>query len=95
MDKLKIIKIVVFIMTFLLVFGTLYALGLLYKQTSHISSPAQASTVNLNQTKGSYIAALSSNDNELYLLIKGGGLSDRIITFDTKNQSIISTLTLN
>lgn len=95
MDKLKIIKIVVFVMTFLLIFGTLYAFGLIYKQTTHKSSPAQATSINLNQTKGSYIAALSSNGNELYLLIKGGGLSDRIISFDTKNQSIVSTLTLN
>lgn len=88
MDKLKIIKFVVAVMTFLLVFGSLYAFGLIYKKASH---PSAAAVLSLNQPKGSYIADYSSDNDNLYLLIKGGQLSDRIVVVNQNSP----TLTIN
>lgn len=90
MDKLKIIKAIVVIMTFLLVFGSLYAIGLIYKRASGHSAET---ILSLNQPKGSYISDYSSDGDNLYILIKGGKLSDRIIVINQRAPSL--TVNLN
>ncbi len=77
MDKLKIIKIIVVILTFLLVFGMLTALGTIYKKAS---APApQPASRSLRQPEGSSIESFKIDGGKIYLLVKYGGLADRIV----------------
>ena len=94
MDKLKIIKTIVVVLTFLLVFGMLVALGTVYKK---ISAPAhQAADVTLNQPEGSSIENFKINDGKLYLLVKYGGKNDRIIIIDpARPQTAPATISIN
>lgn len=89
MDKLKIIKSIVVIFTFLLVFGMLSALGVIYKKT-HKQEPLQ--NINLTQPAGSYIDSFKIDGGRLFVLVKGGQKPDRIITIKTSD---LSSLTIN
>lgn len=80
MDKLKLIKTVVVVLTFLLVFGILTALGSVYKK---VSAPAkEIENVNLQQPTGSSIEDFKVENGKLYLLVKYGGESDRILVIE-------------
>lgn len=94
MDKLKLIKTAVIILTFLLVFGTLSFLGLLYKKTHAIVMPLPEA-ISLNQPTGSYIKQMSLEKNLIYILAIGGGLNDRIIIFDSDTAKIKTTININ
>lgn len=94
MDKLKLVKTIVFLLTFLLVFGTLLLIGSIVKKTR----PADAALpqqLGLNQPSGSRIAEIRPQDGLLYLLVKDGGLSDRIIILDASSGKILSTISVN
>lgn len=75
MDKLKLVKLIVCILTFLLIFGLLSAAGIVYKQ---IKKSPQPGDIALNQPAGSYIADYRINENTVYILIKGGQTADRL-----------------
>lgn len=79
MDKLKLIKAVVCILTFLLVFGTLVLLGAIYKKTRRSPTAVPEITASLDQPAGSIVADYKIIGDEMYVLIKNGGISDRII----------------
>lgn len=93
MDKLKLIKTIVAILTFLLVFGTLTALGSIYKK---ISAPTpQPTDLSLRQPEGSSIEKFIIKDEKLYLLVKYGGRPDRIIIINqAEPQNKPATITL-
>ena len=86
MNKLKIVKFIVFLLTFLLVFGTLSAFFIVYKKAS--SKTLLSTDLSLNQPKGSYIENYLFNNDRLYILVKGGGLADRILVVDPEHQQI-------
>ncbi len=88
MDKLKIIKAVVVFFTFLLVFGMLSALGIIYKKV-HKQTPLQ--DIEISQPAGSYIESFQTDGSRLFVLIKGGHRPDRIILL---NSGEISSLKL-
>lgn len=90
MNKLKIVKAIVAIMTFLLLFGFLIAAGTIYKK---INQKPQKTNVTLNEPVGSQIADYKIADKNLYLLIKGGNISDRIIIISPDGES--STIKIN
>lgn len=94
MDKLKLIKTLVFLFTFLLVFGSLTALGTIYQRLrgNKIEPPA---AVNLNQPGGSSIAAMDHADNMLLLLVKEGGLPDRIVIYDLNTAAPLTQININ
>ena len=94
MDKLKIIKITVFILTFLLVFGSLVFLGSLFKQT-HSKSSILPANINFSEPLGSSIKNIFSADKLLYITVEGGGYSDRVILFNPATGQKISTVSLN
>ncbi len=80
MDKLKLIKSVVVILTFLLVFGILTALGSIYKK---VSAPAkEIENIDLKQPTGSSIEDFKVENGKLYLLVKYGGENDRILIIE-------------
>ncbi len=93
MDKLKIIKFVVAILSFFLVFGMLCTVGIIYKQVSKASRAA--ANISLSQPQGSSIADYQISQDRAYILIKNGGLADRIIVLDIKNPQNQTLINLN
>ncbi len=92
MDKLKLIKGIVFVLTFLLIFGSLTILGHIFRQTRSKPLPAE---VSLQQPAGSSIEKIIANDGQLYILVRGGGLSDRVLIFNTQGKQPLTTLQLD
>ena len=94
MLKLKILKAVVFILTFLLIFGIVVLAsrlsGGLKKKTA-----ARPVSVALGEPEGSEIGAVAAAGNNLYIPVKGGGGPDRVIIFDTETYRTISTININ
>ncbi len=90
MTRLKIIKLTVFVLTFLLVFGSLSAIMIVYKKLAPTSHPLQ--DISLNQPAGSYITDYKFNNDNLYVLIKGGNTSDRIVIIDPQRQNLSATI---
>lgn len=78
MDKLKLIKTIVFFITFLLVIGSISLLGIIYKKATFKQELASTS-INLGQEKGSEISSFKVENGTIYLLVKGSNQSDRII----------------
>ena len=95
MDKLKAVKFLVAVLTFLLVLGTLSALTLIYRRAGrHVeNSPAAAEL--LRQPQGSRIARFLEKDGQLHILIKDGGMSDRILILSPDNQKIQQEIKIN
>lgn len=94
MDKLKWIKFTVFILTFLLVFCTLYVLGL-FLQKTHNKTSDEPININLQQPQGTYIKEFRVENDLLYILAVGGGFEDRVIIYDTQSNKIRTTLKIN
>lgn len=94
MDKLKLVKTTVFAMTFLLVLGTLMPLGSIFKKT-HTSPIVLPTTISLNEPAGSGIKEIVSHGDNLYLLVQGGGQSDRVVIFNPTEGHKLSTLNIN
>ena len=86
MDKLKLIKTIVALLTFLLVFGMLTTIGAIYKKVS--SSAPKLEGLNLNQPQGSRIEHFQQEDGKIFMLIKNGGKSDRILIVNTSSHPI-------
>lgn len=91
MNKLLFVKVIVCFLTVLLVLGALAALGTVYKKVTQ--KPKETNIV-LNQPKNSYIADYKIEKNDIYIHIKGKGMSDKIIIVDKfgKKQNIALTL---
>lgn len=94
MDKLKWIKFTVFVLTFLLVFCTLYVLGL-FLQKTHNKTSDELININLQQPQGTYIKEFRVENDLLYILAVGGGFEDRVIIYDTQSNKIRTTLKIN
>lgn len=94
MDKLKLVKTAVFILTFLLVLGTLLLLTKIVQDTRNANKPMPVAT-SLNQPYGSEIAQMIEKNGTLYLLVKDGGLPDRILVVTPNNLNSISTINLH
>ena len=95
MDKLKLIKAVVCILTFLLVFGPLVLLGAIYKKPRRSPTAVPEITASLDQPAGSIVADYKIIGDEMYVLIKNGGISDRIIIYNRQLGKTAATITLN
>lgn len=87
------IKTLVAVLTFLLVFGTLSALGIVYKKTRVSEIPAKA--VSLSQPRGTIIADYKTVGQTLYILAKNGGLPDRIIILDPNKPQSKTVINVN
>lgn len=91
MDKLKLIKMTVAVLTFLIVFGMLSAAGMIYKKTRAPEIPVAA--VSLAQPAGSSVESFKISDSNLFILVKNGGLPDRIIVLNParpQNRTVIN-----
>jgi hypothetical protein len=94
MSKLALIKTAVAILTFLLIFGLLSVVGLLFSKTKS-SKNISFQEISLNEPVDSTIYGSEYDDKFIYITIKGGGLSDRIIIFDHKSGQQVSKIKLN
>ena len=94
MDKLKFVKFIVFLITFLLVFGTLALLGLIYRQ-SQTKIPETPHISSLGQPSGSEISGYQISNGNLYILVKHGGLPDRIIIYNPQAAAQIAAVSLS
>ncbi len=94
MDKLKLVKTIVFIITFLLIFGTMLLLGVLYRRT-HKATPTAPQTIALQEPQGSRIESIEYGNGNLYILVKGGGENDRVIIYSVSDGKKATSLTLN
>lgn len=94
MDKLKIVKTIVCLLTFLLVFGTLALLGGIYKKTQKIKLPDNNS-YSLDQPTGSMIADYNVINENIYFFIKDGGLPDRLLIYDSSSGKTKQTIYLS
>ena len=92
MLKLRILKTIVFLLSFLLIFGIIILGMQLIKAGKGSRKPV--SEINLNEPSGSQISSVIGNEKELYIFIKGGNKPDRIIIYDTQKQSKVSTITI-
>ncbi len=93
MNKLKAIKIIVFVLTFLLVAGTLCAISLIVKKSKPKSVNIEK-TLSLSQPYGSKIKDISHNKEKTFFIIEDGGLEDRVIVLDA-NFDIITQIFLS
>ncbi|MBR1605844.1 MAG: hypothetical protein IJ660_07055 [Alphaproteobacteria bacterium] len=92
MDKLKLIKSIVVIITFLLVFGSLLLLTVIYKKAQPKQDIYQEK--NLAQPIGSSISSVTTVGNNLAILIKDGGEADRIVIYNPQTLQKVSTIHL-
>ena len=95
MEKLKFIKYVVFILTFLLVLGSLVLLGTIFKKVRSDAAKEIPTELSLQEPEGSSIEAVVSHGDNLYLLIKNGGKDDRVVIFNPQEVQKISEIILN
>lgn len=87
MNKLKLLKIIVAILTFLIIFGMLSAIGIILKKTS--SPTLKNFSQSLNQPIGSHIHSFQlDNNNNIYLLIKNDNDGDKIIIINTQQKEL-------
>ena len=94
MNKLKFVKFLVLFLTMLIIFGMIAAGFEIYKKSRSSVSPSDM-LLNLEQPKGSYIEETIINNETMYLLIKGGNLSDRIVSIDLSKYVVLSFITIN
>ena len=92
MNKLKLLKFIVFLLTFFLFFGILSAAGIIYKR---INTPTENTDINLNQPQESYINSYKIDDKKIYIHVKGSTISDRIIVIDQASQSVLTIIKTN
>ena len=89
MNQLKLIKIIVFIFTFLLIFGSMTLIGCFYHK---LSKPSITAKINLAQTSTSAIKQIAADDGLLYILITDLKQPDKIIIFNPEKNAIVSNL---
>lgn len=96
MNKLKAIKILVAIMTFLLILGVTAVAILLHKRIKQDKQVLKTSvSLNLQQPYGTHIEQMLSKNDHLHILVKAGGRPDRILVLSPDNQQILQEITLN
>ena len=92
MNKLLFVKIIVCFLTVLLVFGAFTALGTIYKK---VNTKPKETNITLNQPKNSYIADYKVEKNDIFLLIKGTNISDKLIIVDKFGKTPNITISLS
>lgn len=91
MNQLKLIKIIVFVFTFLLIFGSLTLIGCFYHKLSDRGHRI-TTEVNLAQTPSSSIKQVTADDGLLYILVSDLHQPDKIIIFNPEKNAIVSNL---
>ena len=93
MNRLKALKTVVFIFTFLLIFGTISLAGILFNRAKNSNKPVYSASLGLSV--GTKIKQITADEGLLYLLVSMPDKADEIIIFNPVKAKIISNFTLN
>ena len=93
MSGLKIMKIAVSVLTFLLFFGIFLSLKIVYERAQ--SRTFSATDINLGQPEGSTIKNIVADEKVLYIIVENGGLSDRILVFSPEKHQVLYTVNMN
>ncbi|MBP3545889.1 MAG: hypothetical protein J6K16_02000 [Alphaproteobacteria bacterium] len=93
MNRLKALKIIVFIFTFLLIFGTISLVGILFNRAQN--SDKAISSANLGLSAEVKIKQITADNGLLYLLVSAPDKADEIIVFNPAKAKIVSNITLN
>jgi len=91
MNGLKMIKSLVFLLTFLIFFGLVMCTKIIYDNNKEKS----LNNINLMQPEGSSIKNIVEVDKDLYIMIKGGGLNDRIAVFSPQKHKVLYIINVN
>jgi len=87
MSGLKIIKFAVFFMTSVLLFGLILCLQIIYEK-NHKSS-VNFENIDLQQPFDSKIKNIVAGDKDLYIMLEGGGLGERIAVYSPEKQKVL------
>ena len=93
MGQLKIIKGIVFLFTFLLIFGLMALIGIFTLKIRN-SGTAPLADINLREPQGSAVKQIASDGDLLHILVSGGGKPDRIIIFDLAKKQKLSNINI-
>lgn len=93
MNKLRFVKLLVFFLTFAIIFGMVLAGNMIYKK-SQKKHPRETVSLNLQQPSGSYISTITSSSDILFIFIKGGKKPDRIIAISPTDYSVTADISL-
>lgn len=91
MNGLKIIKLTVFLLGIFI----LFAVGLCTKTIYDKQNTAFPSEISLMQPEGSYIKNIVAAQKDLYIMVSGGGISDRVVVFSPKKGKVIYNISIN
>lgn len=94
MDKLKLIKIVVALLTFLIVFGVLMAATLIFKKLNPPVS-TEILSFSLDEPQGSVINSILEYNGYIYMLVKDGGEADRVLILNPETMQVNARVSLN
>ena len=93
MNRLKALKTVVFVFTFLLIFGTISLAGILFNRAKNSNKPVYSASLGLSV--GTKIEQITAVEGLLYLLVSAPDKADEIIVFNPVKAKIVSNITLN
>lgn len=93
MNRLKALKTVVFIFTFLLIFGTISLAGILFNRAKNSNKPVSSASLGLSV--GTKVKQITADEGLLYLLVSAPDKADEIIIFKPVKAKIVSNITLN
>lgn len=91
--KLRLVKVLVFFLTFAIVFGMVLAGQMIYKK-AHKKANLETISLNLQQPVGSYISEVISSPDTLFLFVKGGKKSDRMLAISQSDYSVVAEISL-
>ena len=93
MNQLRLIKTLVFVFTFLLIFGCLTLVGcFFYNIRNH---PKYVGSVDLELSNTAKIEQIASDNGILYILVSDADHADKIIVFNPEKNTIVSNLVAN
>lgn len=91
MNGLKIIKLTVFLLGIFI----LCAIGLCTKTIYDKQNGPDFNDINLNQPEGSYIKNIVAAQKDLYIMISGGGINDRVVVFSPEKGKVIYNISID
>ena len=93
MDKLKLIKSLVFIMTTIMFFGLIMCVRIIYDKNHHKNQ--NLNDISLSQPFGSKIKNIVADDEYLYIMLRGGGINDRIAVFSPQEHKVLYIINID
>lgn len=85
MNGLKIIKLFVFVLTAIIFFGLILCAKIIYNNTHR----SHHENISLQQPYGTKIKNILALEKDLYIMVKGGGINDRILVYSPEEHKVL------